>query len=73
MNTQNFSYNFSLKFDKHWYIEYNASNELPLLRLRVTIKHVLDHQKFWIQDRGGYHHYFCMLEWLKENHQEFLI
>ena len=41
MSTQNFSYDFLLIFDNHWYIEYNAGIQ-TLLRLRVTVKYVID-------------------------------
>ena len=72
MNTKNFSYDFSLEFDNHLYIEYNSGLK-TFLRLRVTVKYVIDNRNFWIENKHQYLHYVHMLEWLKENHLELLI
>lgn len=72
MSTQNFSYDFLLILDNHWYIEYNVGRQ-TLLRLRVTVKYVIDNRNSWIENKYKYLHYYHMLEWLKNNHEEFFI
>ena len=72
MNTQNFSYDFLLQFDNHWYIQYNEGGQRNL-RLRVSINYLIKHKDIWIKNSIEYHHYISMLQWLEENYPEVLI